>query len=75
MGVIRPVGVLRRFCVRHRHCWVDSENINKGWAPRTFCPADEHYFPTLLASLGRQNETDCTVQISRYPCMPIALSW
>ncbi len=52
-----------QWCVvrRNRHCWVDSANINAGWAPKSFCVADEHYIPTLLASLGKDNETDCMV--------------
>ena len=53
-GYVRP-------CKR-RHCWVDSANINAGWAPKSFCVADEHYMPTLLASLGKENETDCAVR-------------
>ena len=49
----------RKHC---RHCWVDSEAIANGWGPKAFCPADEHYIPTLLASKGLDNETDCTVR-------------
>ena len=45
-----------------RNCWVDSEAIANGWGPKAFCPADEHYIPTLLASKGLDNETDCTVR-------------
>ena len=44
-----------------RHCWVDSAAIEQGWGPKAFCPPDEHYIPTLLASLGKENETDCRV--------------
>ena len=40
---------------------MDSEAIANGWGPKAFCPADEHYIPTLLASRGLDNETDCTV--------------
>ena len=47
-----------------RNCWVDSEAIANGWGPKAFCPADEHYIPTLLASKGLDNETDCTVRAS-----------
>lgn len=43
---------------------MDSANINAGWAPKSFCVADEHYIPTLLASLGKDNETDCMVSCS-----------
>ena len=46
-----------------RHCWVDSEAIQNGWGPKSFCPPDEHYIPTLLASKGLDNETDCTVSM------------
>ena len=46
-----------------RHCWVDSENMRKGWGPRSFCVSDEHYVPTLLAALGLDAETDCRVRL------------
>ncbi|KAK9789383.1 hypothetical protein WJX73_006397 [Symbiochloris irregularis] len=42
------------------HCWIDVENWRKGWQVRSFCVADEHYIPTLLAMKGLDNETDCT---------------
>ena len=29
------------------------------WCDHRVCYSDEHYFPTLLASLGLENETDC----------------
>ena len=35
--------------------------MRKGWGPRSFCVSDEHYVPTLLAALGLDAETDCTV--------------
>ena len=41
---------------------MDSEAIANGWGPKAFCPADAHYIPTLLASKGLDNETDCTVR-------------
>ena len=44
---------------------MDSEAIEKGWGPKAFCPPDEHYIPTLLAALGRDNETDCRVHCAR----------
>ena len=47
---------------------MDSEAIANGWGPKAFCPADEHYIPTLLASRGLDNETDCTV--SEQACAP-----
>lgn len=52
-----------------RHCWVDSEAIANGWGPKAFCPTDEHYIPTLLASKGLDNETDCTVRALLYHCL------
>ena len=51
-----------------RHCWVDTAAVEAGQAPQAFCPADEHYLPTLLASLGREAETDCTVRSPRRTC-------
>ena len=57
-----------------RHCWVDSEAIVNGWGPKSFCPSDEHYIPTLLASKGLDNETDCTVTShTAHPCSQSAL--
>ena len=44
-----------------RQCWVDAAAMEAGQAPQSFCPADEHYLATLLASAGREAETDCTV--------------
>ncbi|KAK9815401.1 hypothetical protein WJX72_003085 [[Myrmecia] bisecta] len=41
-------------------CWVDQENMDKGQPLRRFCVSDEHYIPTLIASLNLENETDCT---------------
>lgn len=29
------------------------------WCDHRVCYSDEHYFPTLLAAVGRENETDC----------------
>lgn len=56
------------------HCWVDSEAIANGWGPKSFCPSDEHYIPTLLASKGLDNETDCTVNShTAHPCSQSAL--
>ena len=66
---------------------MDSEAIANGWGPKAFCPADEHYIPTLLASRGLDNETDCTVSeqawasgcfwrdglINSLPCMAILM--
>lgn len=45
---------------------MDAAAVAGGWGPTSFCPPDEHYIPTLLASLGRENETDCKVS-SRTP--------
>ena len=42
---------------------MDSEAIANGWGPKSFCPSDEHYIPTLLASKGLDDETDCTVNL------------
>ena len=44
-----------------RHCWVDAAAIEQGWGPKASARADEHYIPTLLASLGKEDETDCRV--------------
>ena len=43
----------RRF---EQHCWSAWEPRRKAWRD---CFSDEHYFPTLLAVLGRENETEC----------------
>ena len=43
---------------------MDADAIANGWGPKAFCPADEHYIPTLLASKGLDNETDCMVRAS-----------
>lgn len=45
-----------------RECWVDKENLEKGWDLWRFCVSDEHYVPTLLAVLGLDDQTDCKVQ-------------
>ena len=47
---------------------MDSEAVANGWGPKAFCPSDEHYIPTLLASKGLDNETDCTVR-ALLPCI------
>lgn len=39
-----------------RHCYTASNA--QAW--ERFCPSDEHYFPTLLASKGLDGETDCS---------------
>ena len=57
-----------------RHCWVDAAAIEQGWGPKAFCPADEHYIPTLLASLGKEDETDCRVGLP-VPLEPASSSY
>ncbi|KAK9848925.1 hypothetical protein WJX84_001940 [Apatococcus fuscideae] len=42
-----------------KECWVDKENLEKGWDLWRFCVSDEHYIPTLLAVLGLDDQTDC----------------
>ncbi|KAK9864497.1 hypothetical protein WJX84_010563 [Apatococcus fuscideae] len=42
-----------------KECWVDKENLEKGWSMWRFCVSDEHYVPTLLAVLGLDSQTDC----------------
>ena len=64
--------ILEQNCVS-RHCWVDVWNWRKGWAVKSFCVADEHYIPSLLASLGLSNETDCRVRI--WPTQASLLVW
>jgi hypothetical protein len=39
-----------------QHCWSAWEPRRKAWRD---CFSDEHYFPTLLAVLRRENETEC----------------
>jgi hypothetical protein len=52
---------------------VDSAAIEQGWGPKAFCPPDEHYIPTLLASLGLDNETDCRVRSALLACQHVSL--
>ena len=59
---------LKLYLLSCRHCWVDSEAIANGWGPKACCPADEHYIPTLLATKGLDNETDCTVSAQNCAC-------
>jgi hypothetical protein len=40
----------------HRHCFT---NFTSG---RPICVSDEHYLPSLMASYGLENATDCTVR-------------
>ena len=49
--------------------------MRKGWAPRSFCVSDEHYVPTLLASLGLDSETDCMVRLTAHAPQPLRQSW
>ena len=48
-------------CKTCRECWVDSDHLRKNQPLWRFCVSDEHYVPTLLASRGLDNETDCLV--------------
>lgn len=52
-AVLRDEEVYRSF---EQHCWSAWEPRRKAWRD---CFSDEHYFPTLLAVLGRENETEC----------------
>lgn len=64
--------------MKFRECWVDKENLEKGWDLWRFCVSDEHYVPTLLAVLGLDLQTDCKVHatgssvqlstVAMYPC-------
>ena len=45
-----------RACRFEQHCWSAWEPRRKAWRD---CFSDEHYFPTLLAVLGREKETEC----------------
>lgn len=39
-----------------KHCYT----VSSAHAWERFCPSDEHYFATLLASRGLEPETDCS---------------
>jgi hypothetical protein len=42
----------------HRHCFTNFSNPNYG----QLCVSSEHYLPSLLASYGLDNATDCQVR-------------
>ena len=49
---LRPA-LPRRF---EQHCWSAWEPRRNAWRD---CFSDEHYFPTLMAVLGKEGETEC----------------